>query len=123
MTIGRTNHRLFAASSNLRDRIPTCNCSAYPFPHRAGGGACDVSWSVVTSFRDNQPSQRIELTPICASCGLAAEFKEMDFGIGSYEFWGVVGRHVDIQVVSKCCEASEGENTEVAARRRLKGAA
>lgn len=124
MTIGRTKHRLFTGSRLSKHLEPNCHCAAYSFPHRAGGGECDVSVSWTYNFGrgETREDARPELTPICAACGLAAEFKEMDFGIGSYEFWGSVGVDVNIQVVSACCEAGEGENTEAAAAQRRKAA-
>jgi hypothetical protein len=30
---------------------------------------------------------------------------EVDFGIGSYEYWGAKGVDIDLQEVSDCCEA------------------
>ena len=122
MTIGRTNHRLFTGSRPHRHIEPNCHCAAYPFPHRPGGGECGVGVSWTYNFgRGELPADaRPKLEPICAACGLAAEFKEMDFGIGSYEFWGSVGFHSDVQVVSTCCEVGEGENTETAALARRK---
>lgn len=41
----------------------------------------------------------------CTNCGQACKAVIIDFGIGTYEFWG--SREVDIQesAVSPCCEA------------------
>lgn len=35
----------------------------------------------------------------------------MDFGIGSYEFWGAPGVDVNIQQVTECCEDHLVPNT------------
>lgn len=35
----------------------------------------------------------------------------MDFGIGSYEYWGCPGVDVDIQQVTECCETGTVPNT------------
>ena len=68
-----------------------CNCTAYPFPHRPGGGKC-------------QASKDAHL--MCEDCRGSCEGTYVDFGIGSYEFWGA--KEVDRQVhwVSECCEAT-----------------
>lgn len=88
---------------------PVCHCGAYRFPHRVGGGKCECR--IERCYRGwGQP--KLKVSDICESCGQAASGVEMDFGIGHYEFWGSVGFHTDVQVVSECCEASIIENTE-----------
>lgn len=41
----------------------------------------------------------------CTECGEECSIKVIDEGIGSYEFWGARGIHVDKRTVSSCCEA------------------
>lgn len=65
----------------------TCNCPAYKFPHRFGGGACSGAQE------------------ICMSCGDECREARVDFGIGPYEYWGDRGVHHDYANVSDCCEA------------------
>ena len=72
----------------------TCYCSAYPFPHRAGSGACKGPGS-----------------HLCSECGQVAEPHQVDFGFGAYEYWGANCVHHDYQVVSKCCNAYLVSNT------------
>lgn len=72
----------------------TCYCRSYPFPHRSGGGKC--------------PGY---LPSLCTCCGLPAEPKLIDTGIGAYEFWGSKGNDVHTEKVSKCCEAGLVPNT------------
>jgi len=52
---------------------------------------------------------------ICEECGGECTAVEKDFGIGPYEFWGDRGVHVDMRLVSPCCEANvvEGGNKVV----------
>ncbi len=40
----------------------------------------------------------------CAFCGKECDTKEVDFGIGSYEFWGARGVDIQLCEVSSCCE-------------------
>ena len=71
-----------------------CYCSAYPFPHRAGGGRC--------------------LGPgdyLCSSCGAVATPVAMEFGVGSFEHHGSVGIDRHRQVVSDCCHTYLLENS------------
>jgi len=42
---------------------------------------------------------------ICDCCGEACTAQPIDVGIGPYEYWGARGNHVDIQLLSPCCEA------------------
>ena len=71
-----------------------CCCSAYKFPHRAGGGKCHGPGKL-----------------LCSACGEVAEGTSVDFGIGAYEYWGSKGVDRNVQWVSRCCEAALLENT------------
>ena len=42
---------------------------------------------------------------ICSECNEPCEGAKVDFGIGSYEYWGAQCVDTNIQYVSKCCEA------------------
>jgi hypothetical protein len=64
-----------------------CNCPAYPFPHRWGGGKCSGNRYV------------------CTSCAQECYVKREDFGIGPYEYAGAPGVHHCYADVSDCCEA------------------
>lgn len=68
----------------------TCTCKSYPFPHRAGSGKCRAD----------------ENGPFCGSCGEPCRPIDVDFGIGSYEYWGSKGVDINVQTVSDCCESS-----------------
>lgn len=47
---------------------------------------------------------------ICPGCGVAdPDIVLVDFGIGSYEFWGAPGYHTDEHLVTRCCEAQPEE--------------
>ena len=39
----------------------------------------------------------------CSECKELCDTEELDFGIGSYEFWGAPGCDSNIQEVSTCC--------------------
>ena len=41
----------------------------------------------------------------CCACKQECLVIEVDFGIGSYEYWGAKGVDIDLQEVSDCCEA------------------
>lgn len=41
----------------------------------------------------------------CTACGQPCQVGLVDFGIGSYEFWGHKATDIDIVAVSDCCEA------------------
>lgn len=41
----------------------------------------------------------------CCACKQECNVIEVDFGIGSYEYWGSKGIDIDLQEVSDCCEA------------------
>lgn len=90
--------------------MPNCHCAAYAFPHRPGGGNCAVSWASTTDYSLRPPRHYIRLDPVCSACGLAADFRQMDTGIGSYEFWGARGVDVRIETLSTCCEAPAADN-------------
>lgn len=94
-------------------RKAVCNCSSYPFPHRAGGGRCEAT--VGLSYRrwasTGYEGLKVTLPELCESCGQPSETSEVDFGIGVYEYWGCLGVDVNIQTVSVCCEAPMIENT------------
>lgn len=66
-----------------------CNCSAYPFPHRPGGGACNVEFLT---------------DPVCSNCFHNCGVVVEDQGIGPYEFWGSKGVHHEYVAVSSCCK-------------------
>ena len=68
-----------------------CNCPAYPFPHRPGGGKC-------------QAPKEGQL--VCEDCHGACEGTYVDFGIGTYEFWGAKGVDRQVAWASECCEAT-----------------
>ena len=42
---------------------------------------------------------------ICTNCKESCKVELIDFGIGSYEYWGAPGYDINIQAVSNCCEA------------------
>ena len=48
---------------------------------------------------------------ICSECGEENEGQLLDFGIGSYEYFGSRGFHSDVQFVSTCCEADLLDDT------------
>lgn len=87
---------------------PICDCSSYRFPHRAGGGACTCEYGV-SRLPHSSPS--IKLQQLCAACGQPAKGRDVDFGIGAYEFWGCKGVDTDVQHVSECCEAGFVDNS------------
>ena len=60
------------------------------------------------------------MSDVCSACGQAASGVEIDFGIGYHEFWGSVGFHTDVQVVSECCEAGIVENSALTASQHMK---
>jgi len=41
----------------------------------------------------------------CTECGELCNAKDVDFGIGAYEYWGQRCVDRNIQTVSDCCEA------------------
>lgn len=102
-------------STNPSRLKPICSCSSYAFPHRAGGGRCECEAVWRRHYYHLTPGDRgpdrYELTEVCAGCGQPAETKAMDFGIGSYEYWGCPGVDVDIQQVTECCETGTVPNT------------
>lgn len=98
---------------------PICHCTSYRFPHRAGGGKCRCAWHTIKKQNPYVPDQpitwgpeKIVLEELCSACGQPADAREVDFGIGAYEFWGACGVHKDWQTVSECCEAPMMENTQ-----------
>lgn len=66
-----------------------CNCPAYKFPHRAGGGKCLVGTGV----------------NVCSECGNECDVVTVDEGVGSFDFWGEKGIDEKLVEVSSCCEA------------------
>ena len=40
----------------------------------------------------------------CAGCHEYVTGTYIDYGIGEYEYWGYKGVHVDLELVSPCCE-------------------
>lgn len=66
-----------------------CHCSAYPFPHRLSGGKCEARCDSV----------------FCGDCGQPCYPKQIDEGIGAYEYGGAPGVDIRIVTVSDCCEA------------------
>lgn len=86
-----------------------CHCKAYSFPHRAGSGNCDCSYSA--SYSRDLNDYKIELSSICSQCGLASDSKEVDEGIGSYEFWGAPGVDSNWVRISDCCGAPMAPNS------------
>ena len=83
-----------------------CYCSAYPWIHTVGIGKCDCSYKRVYK---HTPFRVIHIydcgEDLCEACGQPAETEEIDYGVGSYEFWGQLGTHTDWQEVTICCEA------------------
>lgn len=55
----------------------------------------------VPSYLRNEPGE----PGYCDCCGEFCTPEWEDFGIGSYEYWGARGTHVDWQLVSPCCGA------------------
>ena len=93
---------------------PVCDCSSYSFPHRAGGGRCSCSWSIVKEWDYLAKAWRtpyIKLDELCEGCGQPAETSDVDFGIGAYEYWGAPGVDVNVQNVTDCCEMSLVSNS------------
>jgi len=41
----------------------------------------------------------------CTECNESCNAKDVDFGIGAYEYWGYKSVDRNIQTVSDCCEA------------------
>lgn len=50
--------------------------------------------------------------PYCNECKQECKGKWVDFGIGSYEFWGARGIDTRMAFVSECCEADVFEDEE-----------
>jgi hypothetical protein len=75
--------------------VEVCECKAYPFPHREGGGKCLPN----------------EHGAYCASCGLACMPRYVDNGIGPTEFWGAKSWHHDWEWESDCCECNVYSNS------------
>jgi hypothetical protein len=48
--------------------------------------------------------------PFCGSCRQPCEVIEVDFGIGSYEYWGSRGYDSRVEAVSNCCEETAYED-------------
>lgn len=69
----------------------TCDCAAYKFPHRLGGGACQREDESGAYCRD------------CGSQDIGAE----DFGIGAYEFWGRKGVHREVGPICLNCDSAD----------------
>jgi hypothetical protein len=65
----------------------TCECAAYPFPHRLGGGACEGD--LAEAF--------------CSACRLPCKPLYVDEGIGPYEYWGAKECQTIMAWVSDCC--------------------
>lgn len=42
---------------------------------------------------------------ICKECHTQCQVITVDFGIGSYEYWGAPGVDIQLAEVSNCCEA------------------
>jgi hypothetical protein len=40
----------------------------------------------------------------CTACGQPCQVSIIDFGIGSYEYWGALGIDIQLEAVSDCCE-------------------
>lgn len=74
----------------------TCFCSAYKFPHREHGGKCKA-----------KPGDQF-----CGECGQPCKSSIVDFGIGSYEFWGQRGVDRNEQLASDCCEGEVFEDSK-----------
>lgn len=73
-----------------------CTCRAYPFPHKEKTGRCLAG--------DYQ---------YCGDCGQPCDIKQVDDGIGAYEFWGRTGVDRRISTVSRCCEANVFSNASL----------
>jgi hypothetical protein len=46
---------------------------------------------------------------ICEACGQPCRVTTVDYGIGTYEYWGAPGFDVQLCDVSDCCEADVAE--------------
>lgn len=66
-----------------------CNCKAYKFPHRFGGGECKA----------------VQDEPICSECLEPCQPVQCDDGIGWNEFWGSVAFDSRPYIGSSCCSA------------------
>jgi hypothetical protein len=64
----------------------TCECPAYKFPHREGGGFCHVG-----------------IEPVCAACGRVCQPIDIDVGIGPVEYFGARSFDREIVEASDCC--------------------
>jgi len=49
----------------------------------------------------------------CGDCGKLCAVITVDYGIGSYEYWGAKGYDSHPADVSKCCEADPFEDEEL----------
>jgi len=59
---------------------------------------------------------------ICDCCGEACSAVPVDVGIGPYEYWGARGNHVDIQLLSPCCDAEVVEGGQTLIRSKVQTA-
>lgn len=49
----------------------------------------------------------------CEACRQPCEVEVVDYGIGSYEYWGYNGVNSSLCAVSTCCEATVFEDEEL----------
>jgi len=74
-----------------------CYCSAYPFPHRLGGGLCP--------FHSHGET-------MCSVCGKPAKTRLLDFEAGTERFWRRLPNDAKFTRVTYCCEAPTQPVTE-----------
>lgn len=74
-----------------------CTCKSYGFPHRPESGRC---LSGAGSL-------------FCGECGDPCETREVNQGIGPYEYWGYCGFDRRMATVSHCCEADVYEDASL----------
>lgn len=53
---------------------------------------------------DEEESPLAGRTFRCKRCGEECDAFYVDAGIGPYEYWGATGRHVQMEIVSGCCD-------------------
>ena len=69
----------------------------------------------LTGYETDLGDEELDALPrygVCAECKQAARFQLIDVGIGSYEFWGATGNHVEMVWASECCEGEEQEKEQ-----------
>lgn len=82
-----------------------CNCAAYKFPHRMGGGKCEqaIDSRYTEYYLNPEGEKRVRFKPLCSFCKLPCIALKVDRGIGRNEYWGSVTVHSEIVEKSDCC--------------------